>query len=628
MAIPSQLASDIVAPPSTPQPAAPVDRSRGTREQISLAVLAVGRARRAALARMRRSRLMLWRYRSPAADELLLAPPDLRAHDASFADEVAAGSFGLAGAVANLRGRSPFAIPSPSPAWARELHGFAWLRHLDGTRPGGDSGIAHKLVGEWIKRSRSLVEPAWEPEIVGRRVLSWLSHAALLLDGAAPKRYAAVMRSLTDQITYLSTSWHDAPDGCPRLVALIGLVQADLCIAGRDRRLARSQKLLVAELDRQILADGGHISRNPWSLVELLFDLLPLRRCFAARSRTPDPALLAAIRRMTDMLRHLRLGDGMPARFNGMGAGERGALASVVAYDEGRPADLAAPVRSGYARLERGATILVADAGPPPPMELAGVACAGCLAFELSSGGELMLVNGGVPGDIEPGKRFVARATPNHNTLCLGEQSSATLVRDARLEREIGAPPLRHPDHVTCAVREVGGGIELEASHDGYVGRWGLVHTRLLKLDAAGSRLEGSDRLGPAKGLLRFSWDVPFSVHFHLHPGAEALVGPSPETAELVLENGEHWRLTAMGAAVSIEDGLYFADAAGGCPARQVVLRAQCHGESEVSWVIERMGMTDPARANAHRRGEAGLVERLEETSAGFEDAEADPEEL
>ena len=146
-----------------------------------------------------------------------------------------------------------------------------------------------------------------------------------------------------------------------------------------------------------------------------------------------------------------------------------------------------------------------------------------------------------------------------------------------------------------------------------------------MKLDAAGARLEGSDRLGPAKGLLRFAWDVPFAVHFHLHPDAEARVGPSPETAELVLENGEHWRLTATGAAVSIEEGLYFADAAGACSAQQVVLRARCYGESEVSWVIERTRTADPADASAHRRGEAGLVDRLAETSAGFEDAEAGP---
>src|SRR3954469_14379261 len=162
----TQPAAEIATQSLAPRPAALDVRGRGARVQIGLAMLAVQRARRGALARMRRSRLMLWRYRSPGADELLLAPPDPRAHAASFADEVSAGSFGLAGAVVHLRGRSPFAIAPLSPAWARELHGFGWLRHLDGA----DRSIARKLAADWIKRSRGPLELAWEPEIVGRRV--------------------------------------------------------------------------------------------------------------------------------------------------------------------------------------------------------------------------------------------------------------------------------------------------------------------------------------------------------------------------------------------------------------------------------------------------------------------------
>src|SRR5215472_14616361 len=154
---------------SSPTPAAQEGQRRGAREQLGLAVLAVARVRRGALARIRRSRFMLWRYRAPAAEELLLAPPDLRAHDPSFADEVASGSFGLAGAVAHLRSRSPFRIEPPSPAWARELYGFGWLRHLDSGAAGDDSSIARKLTADWIRRSRRGPQLAWQPEIVGRR---------------------------------------------------------------------------------------------------------------------------------------------------------------------------------------------------------------------------------------------------------------------------------------------------------------------------------------------------------------------------------------------------------------------------------------------------------------------------
>ena len=73
------------------------------------------------------------------------------------------------------------------------------------------------------------------------------------------------------------------------------------------------------ELERQILPDGGHISRNPGALIELLLDLLPLRQAFTARNMPPPPALLNAIDRMMPMLRFFRHGDGNFALFNGMG---------------------------------------------------------------------------------------------------------------------------------------------------------------------------------------------------------------------------------------------------------------------------------------------------------------------
>jgi uncharacterized heparinase superfamily protein len=594
-----------------------------SRRQIGLAVRALERAGRGAMARMRRTRLPRWRTRGGRAEELLLAPPDLRVLDHSFAAELAAGSIGLGGVVAHLGGQSPFAIAPPSAQWARELHGFGWLRHLSHARAAEAEAAARALLRDWLARRRHHPKDAWTPEVTARRVLSWLAHAGVLLDGAAPRAYAAFMRHLSDQVDALARSWEEAPDGYPRLLALIALVQADLCIADRDAELARSERLLAAELKRQILADGGHLSRNAAVLVELLLDLLPLRQCFAVRKKEPDAALSGGVARIAPMLAHLRLGDGMLARFNGVGAAAGDGLAGVLAYDGGPALAIADALPSGYVRLARGSTIVVVDAGAPPPLELAGAACAGCLAFELSTGSEALLVNAGAPGPAHGALRALARATASHNTLTLGEQSSARLVRDAVLERQLGAPPLRHPDHVAREVRERDGGLVLEASHDGYVARFGLVHARTLQLDAGGTRLEGIDRLLAPKGVLRFSRDVPLAIHFHLHPDAEARIGEAPGTAELLLPSGAQWRLTVSGAALSIEPDTHFADVAGPCPADQIVLRAGCGGAMEVFWTLERIAEGRPLDRAARQRARSSLAERLAQARDGFEFASA-----
>src|SRR5262245_50849936 len=573
-------------------PAGPLDPVREARDRLGLALLTADGMRRSALARVRRSRLMRWRHRAPIAHELLLAPPDLRPVDPSFVDEVGYGTIGLAGQTAELHDASPFAIRPPSDAWARELHGFGWLRHFAVARTADNEGLARRLVEQWLAIPRREAPLAWAPDVVGRRMISWLSHAGLLLDGADRRPHATFLRSLEDQAGYLSASWRDAPEGYPKLLALIGLVQACLCIGGHERRLEAAQKCLIAELDRQILDDGGHASRNPQTLIALLLDLLPLRQCFGARDFTPDAGLGRAIERMMPMLRRLRLGDGQLARFNGMGATERDALAMVLAYDraEGRPVDASAISPSGYVRIERGATVVVVDAGPAPSIDLAGEACAGCLSFELSTGAQLLLVNGGMPAAVHERAAAAARATASHNTLVLADQSSARLVRNAVLKRRIGAAPIVLPGRVTCEAEEAGdGGVMLRASHDGYLARFGLMHRRALLLSADGLCLDGEVALEGAKGEVRLAQDVPVAVHFHLFPHAGARYGAPEGSAELIARSGERWLLSAAGAALTIEAGTHFSEVLGPVQAQQVVLRTICYGATRVRWRLERM---------------------------------------
>jgi|KBSSwiStaDraftv2_1062776.scaffolds.fasta_scaffold119647_2 uncharacterized heparinase superfamily protein len=592
---------DVVTPPPRTWKRSPLSRLslsraagplREARQRIGLALLTADGVRRGALARLRRSRLVRWRHRAPIAYELLLAPPDLRPVDPSFADEVASGSMGLAGLTATLGSASPFAVRPPSAAWARELHGFGWLRHFAGVRSLEDETLARRIVEQWhaAQHQRRHVAEAWAPDVAGRRVVSWLSHAALLLDGVGRRPHTTFLRSLEVHAGHLSASWRDAPDGYPKLLALIGWVQACLCVGGQERRLDAAEKHLIAELERQVLDDGGHASRNPGTLVALLLDLLPLRQCFGARDLTPDRRLGGAIDRTMGMLRRLRLGDGQLARFNGMGATERDALAMVLAYDRG--GGLGGPPtvsRSGYVRMERGATIVVVDAGAAPSLELAGEAGAGCLSFELSTGPELLLVNGGTPAMAHERAAAAARATASHNTLVVAGQSSARLVRNELLRRRIGATPVMLPEHVACEVEETASGVMLRATHDGYAGRFGLIHARALLLSADGGCLDGEDTLEGAKGELRLAHDVPVAVHFHLPPHAGARYGAVEGTAELILRNGERWLLSAAGAALTVEAGTHFAEVLGPVQAQQVVLRTVCYGAARVRWRLARV---------------------------------------
>lgn len=560
-----------------------------TVERLNTVKLRLDRFRRAALARLLLSPALRWRYGAPVADELLIIPRDLRAADPCFLDEFQNGQFGLAGYVADLKGGSPYAIEQPSLRWSRELHGFAWLRHLRADRTDEADSTARDLVEQWIRRERHRTGVAWEPAVVARRIISWITSSHMLLSGDHQERYDRITDSLADQVIHLSATWRDAPHGYPRLLAVTGLLYADLCVAGRDRNLAVTEQVFSSEIEHQILPDGGHISRNPALLIDIVLDLLPVNQCFKSRSRTPPAALQKAIDRMLLMVQYMRMGDGTLARFNGVGPPSDDAVATAMAY---LPID-ATPLReapqSRYTRLVREDSIVLADTGPPPPIAFSGDAHAGCLSFEFSSAGQVIFMNGGAPGLYETEWRPASRATASHNTLALGAMSSARLINDKSLEELIGATPLRYPERVTCSCTETAEGITLSTSHDGYQKTIGLIHNRSLTLSNNGTKLSGCDQLAAPARIARLRKDVPFSIHFHLSKHVNAELGRKPDTVTVTLPSGERWLLEISCGVISIEDSVHFADLSGVCAAEQIIIRGACPGETTICWTFERI---------------------------------------
>jgi len=538
-------------------------------------------------------------YPGTRAEQLLLAPQELRTADPSFATELYNGHFGLAGKLAEIDTESPFEIDPPSEGWARELYGFGWLRHLRAAGSELSREQAKVLVNDFIALKRSLPGLAWQPEIVGRRVISWLSNSVLVLDTGEPQAYETFLRALSSQLRYLSASYRDAPDGVPRLVSLMALVYAGLCIAEQQAVVERYTRPLCKELERQILPDGGHISRNPEALVELLLDLLPLKQCFVARDRPPPKELTDSIERIMPMLRFFRTCDGTLTRFNGAGPTPTDALATALAYDDVKGAPVRYAANSAYARLECGSTLFICDIGPTPAASLSITAHAGFLSFEMSSGNAPMIVNCGTPSVDHDEWRPFSRSTPAHSTLAFEDVSSgefgtsgtngALPTVDARLLGPANAQATLS-DQVDSTDN-----IRIRGSHDGYLERFGVTHARQMLIAPNGLLISAEDKLSAPQGLKSPDENLiagDYAVRFHLHPSVRAELGSDGQSVELRLKNGEAWRITSNASETTLEQSFFLADARGPQSTSQVVLGGFIGEASEVRivWNIERKG--------------------------------------
>ncbi len=534
--------------------------------------------------------LLRWPLPPLKADRLLIAPPDLRTADATRATEIYSGRFAFAGKVVVCDGRSIFEMEPPSEEWARELLGFSWLRHMRAAESVITRANARALVDEWISLQGSWHPLAWRPDVLSRRIISWLSQATLVLQDADARFYRRFLRSLVRQVRYLRYTARDARRGVARLRAEITLSYAALCIAGQARHIKSASAHLSKELERQILPDGGHASRDPGAIIEALLELLPLRQVFAARNLVPPQALLNATDRMMPMLRFFRHSEGTFAHFNGMGPTPVDLLMTLLAYDETHGAPLSSAPYSAYQRLEGGGSVLIMDTGRTPPLDMSLEAHAGCLSFEFSSPkASLIVVNCGLPPTGRDDWRQLARSTAAHSTVTFNETSSARFVETAAFRRVLGGSPMfRGSTHVAVTRDDRPDAIVVRAAHDGYADRYGVLHERTVVLTADGTRLEGEDLFLAADGgpQVRGGHDQ-FAVRFHLHPSIKATRLTDGHGVMLMAANKEVWTFSAGEARVDLEDSVYLAGTEGPRRTVQMVIHGRARANPRVLWSFQ-----------------------------------------
>jgi len=561
----------------------------------------MGRFARNVMARVSSASVGLSRLWPGRADRLIIAPHDLRTADATRAAEIYAGRFVFAGKIVTCHGRSIFEIEPPSEDWEVALLGFGWLRHLRAADTALTRANARALVDDWISNQTNKRPIGRRADVLARRVISLLSQAPLVLGETDGKFYRRYLRGLTREIRYLRYTMLDITDGVPRLQVLIALCYASLCLANQARHVRSAGRKLAEELQRQILPDGGHISRNPGALIELLIDLLPLRQTFAARNISPPQSLLNAIDRMMPMLRFFRHGDGSIALFNGMSGTPSDLLATLLAYDDTHGTPMASMPHTGFQRLDGGTTTLIMDTGPPPPPGVSQDAHAGCLSFELSSGTSRIVINCGMPTTSRDNWRTFARGTPAHSTLTYHETSSCQFVELSAMKKFLhGAPIVSGPVVVENHREAVTNGELLSTSHDGYQARFGVMHRRVVMMAPDGSRLDGEDTVSLAPGARIKGSETDYALRFHLHPSVKASRLSDAHGVMLVLPNRDVWTFEAFDDKVELEDSVFLAGNDGPRRTAQIVIRQDSRHVTSIRWSFVRSA-TSPAATNARR---------------------------
>jgi uncharacterized heparinase superfamily protein len=392
--------------------------------------------------------------------------------------------------------------------WRMNLHYMEYLEELD-YAAGAD------LIQQWIAANppyrAGFWHDSWNSYTVSLRVVVWMQFLA-----AHDQAPAQIVRSIAQQIAFLERNLEHDLGGNHLIKNIKALLWASAFFAGEQstRWHRLGVRLLGQELDHQILADGVHFERSPSYHAQVFADLLEIRHALGA-----DPLggrLDAALAHMAEAVMALAHPDGGAAQFNDSGltmAYAPGACATAHEKLFGvRPKTPAGAFKldcAGFYGVHGDSYSLIAKMGRIGADDLPAHAHGDIGSFELSVGGERMIVDQGVFEYVGGASRQMSRATASHNCVAIGGEDQAEFFGAFRCGRRpsvtISDASLDHD------------ALVIEARHDGYDRHpWHATVSR--RFEACSARIIVTDRItaerpAPASSGLLLHPECVVSIH-------------------------------------------------------------------------------------------------------------------
>ncbi len=479
-----------------------------------------------------------------------------------------------------------------TPPFSREVHGFGWLRDLDACAARQQCAqTAEQILLAWLDANPGQGKgAAWKVENCGLRLMAWLVHAPLILAGPDKARRARILKQIAETARWLDRNVTRADDRHGEVIGWCAITAAGLLLPeGKPRRLYGEAGLMHA-LGEVVGDDGGVLSRSPLAQMEVIAMLVDLIACYRAVRRDPPQAIETMLGLLVPPLLALTHGDGGLGNWQGSGAVSEESVRALVEASGVRTRALREGRQWGYQRVPARPAVLQMDASPPPLARHARSGCASTLAFEFSHGEHRLIVNcggaafagGQVPVRIEQG----LRATAAHSTLVLGDSNSTAVLISGKLGSGVGSVEV---DRRTIQLGN-GSATRIEACHDGYAQRFGLIHRRILILRDDGSELRGEDLLVPS-GRKGKRGKVPYAVRFHLGPQVRLAMADNGRGATLALPDGSYWQFVTGEEKLEAEESMWVDGDGRPHAVEQLVIQGLVsRGGGNFSWLLKKMG--------------------------------------
>ncbi len=462
--------------------------------------------------------------------------------------------------------------------WISHIHSFVWLRDLRTLNTARAREQGRVMLKSWIDNHGNYSPQCWRAEITGRRVAMWICHYDFFCDGDDHEFDEAFLSSLAKQANHLANICKNI-QGIAQFEAVKGLLFAGIALESREKWIDQALTTLKKAIETQILPDGGHKTRSPATMLDVLEILTDIRTALKAANYPAPDILTGTIENTGRALRLFQYRDRRFGLFQGAQEGENEMIDAILAQAGTHKPAHKRLEQTGFERIEIGRSLLVMDTGIAQNAPYDKQAHAAPLAFEFCYGKERVFANCGAHPTCNEWQEAL-RSTAAHNTACLDMRGAYEIKKDGSFGRKASQTEVHREETKDAAL--------LVASHNAYAPLNGITHLRKIYLCDEGNDLRGEDDFTCAFTLVK---PVDIALRFHLYPSITITPTEGAEEFILRMPGGIGWRFIQSGGTMQIEDSLSLANGITPRKTKQIVIHKRMSSDNTaIKWSLKREG--------------------------------------
>jgi uncharacterized heparinase superfamily protein len=236
---------------------------------------------------------------------------------------------------------------------------------------------------------------------------------------------------------------------------------------------------------------------------------------------------------------------------------------------------------AGYAILKNKKIILAMDIGASPEGSQSNDYQSGALSFEIISNDKKLISNSGYFANKQNKLNKLSKSTALQSTLIIEDYSSCNFKK------------LEFSGHIVDqGLKIINKNIicednywKISASHDGYLKKFGSIHTREIEFYPEQKKFVGNDKI------IRKNIDkkIKFDIRFHLDPASKVMKTQDNKSILIELEN-EGWKFSCDKFDINIDNGLYFGNKNSYKENNNIFISGITHeAEQVIKWEITKL---------------------------------------